>query len=121
MPELSTREAKVGQTDDDDPLCPEGLCDGSREQSDRPCAKDGDDLAGPDVCERADRVDADGQGLDHRALVERDGLWQRVSQVGRQGVIPGGRRTGGVRWEGNACVCTGLVGRETHRQSVPRV
>jgi len=66
------------------------------QQTDGSTAEDHDDLVGPALAERGDRVHADGQGLDHRTIFERDGVGDGVAQIGgedvvsREGAVDGG-------------------------------
>lgn len=51
---MGLKGQKEGRTDDDNSLRTERLCNGRREKSDGSRAKDSDDLARPDIGERAD-------------------------------------------------------------------
>lgn len=66
------------RTDNDNPGGSQRFRHSSAKQPDRSRTKDGDDLSRSSVGERCDRVDSDGEGLDHRSFFERDGGGQVV-------------------------------------------
>lgn len=69
---------KRRRTDNDDPGGSQRLRHSSAKQPNWSRTKDGDDLSRSGVGERRDRVDSDGEGLDHRSFFERDGGGQVV-------------------------------------------